>query len=63
MAVVNPNNLGYKVTYRSFSMSDMARRAWGPEFSAPDRRVYSFGNGKRTFDSTDMGTTGFYKKT
>lgn len=56
-----PGSLGKNVTSRTFSWNEMARRAWGSEFSAPDHRVYVWSNG-RAFDSTDMGSTGFYKK-
>jgi len=52
---------GYPVTYRQFSLNEMVRRAWGPEFSAPDHGIYRFSN-NRKYDSTDQGTTGFYKK-
>ena len=55
-----PPELGLPVTTRQFSWNEMARRAWGSEFSAPDRRVYEFSNG-RGFDSTDRGDTGFYE--
>jgi hypothetical protein len=40
----------------------MVSRAWGPEFKAPDHRVYVFGGGVRAFDSTDIGTTGIYRR-
>jgi hypothetical protein len=55
-----PQSLGLPVTTRQFSWNEMARRAWGSEFSAPDHRVYEFSNG-RGFDSTDRGDTGFYE--
>ena len=55
-----PPELGLPVTTRQFSWNEMARRAWGSEFSAPDHRVYEFSNG-RGFDSTDRGDTGFYE--
>lgn len=53
------NNLGYKVTTRQLDWSEMARRSWGSEWSAPDHGVYEFSNGRK-FDSTDRGTTGIY---
>ena len=53
---------GLPVTTRNFSLNELVRREWGSEFSAPDHAIYVFGNGQRRFDSTDMGTTGFYKK-
>lgn len=56
-----PPNLGLPVTWRSFSFKDMAIRAWGSEYSAPDHGVYEWSNGRR-FDSTDRGYTGFYKQ-
>lgn len=60
MATTPPNN-GYKVSTRTYNLGEMVRRAWGPEFSAPDHKIYNWPQG-RSFDSTDMGTTGFYKK-
>ena len=62
MASTVPPSLGKPVTTRQFSWAEMARRAWGSEFSAPDHRVYEWSNG-RGFDSTDRGTTGFYTNT
>lgn len=59
MASTVPPSLGKPVTTRVFSWGEMARRAWGSEFSAPDHRVYEFSNG-RGFDSTDRGVTSFY---
>ncbi len=56
---LNPN-LGKQVTTRQFSWKEMAVRAWGSQFSAPDHRIYEFSNG-RGFDSTDRGTTGIYR--
>lgn len=57
-----PPELGLPVTFRSFSFKDMAIRAWGSEFSAPDHGVYEWSNGRR-FDSTDRGHTGIYTNT
>jgi hypothetical protein len=57
-----PPNLGLPVTWRSFSFKDMAIRAWGSEYSAPDHGVYEWSNGRR-FDSTDRGRTGIYTTT
>jgi len=54
-----PPELGLPVTWRSFSFKDMAIRAWGSEYSAPDHGVYEWSNGRR-FDSTDRGYTGIY---
>lgn len=48
-----------RVTSSTLSWQQMAERAWGSEFSAPDRNVYEFGNA-RGFDSTDRGTSGIY---
>lgn len=56
-----PASLGAPVTTRSFSLNEMVRRAWGSEFSAPDHGVYEWSNGRR-FDSTDLGTTGIYRR-
>lgn len=39
----------------------MVIRQWGSEFAAPDHRVYNWSNG-RSFDSTDLGQTGFYRQ-
>jgi hypothetical protein len=55
----NPN-LGYKVSSRQFSLEEMVAREWGPSFRAPDHRIYEF-TGGRSFDSTDIGTTGIYQ--
>ena len=57
---LNPN-LGKQVTTRTFSLQEMVERSWGPQFRAPDHGIYQFSNGKR-FDSTDMGTTGIYRR-
>lgn len=50
-----------RVTTRQFNLLSMVEREWGAEFRAPDHRVYSFGGGKRFFDSTDSGNTGIYE--
>lgn len=57
-----PSSLGRQVTTRQFSLLEMVSRAWGSEFSAPDHGVYQFGDGLRKFDSTDLGTTGIYRR-
>jgi hypothetical protein len=54
-----PPQLGKPVTTRTFSWGEMASRAWGSEFRAPDHRIYQFSGGNYK-DSTDMGTTGIY---
>ena len=54
-------SLGKQVTTRQFSWKEMVIRAWGSEYAAPDHRVYEFSNG-RAFDSTDMLTTGIYRR-
>jgi len=54
--------LGRQVTTSQYSLEEMVSRAWGPEFKAPDHRVYVFGGGVRAFDSTDIGTTGIYRR-
>jgi len=53
------NNLGNKVTTRQLDWSEMARRSWGAEWSAPDHGAYEFSNGRK-FDSTDRGVAGIY---
>jgi hypothetical protein len=53
------NNLGNKVTSREIDWGEKCRRAWGPEWGAPDHGVYEFSNGRK-FDSTDRGLTGIY---
>ena len=58
---LNGKPLGLPVTTRSFSLLDMVQREWGGEFKAPDHRIYNFSGG-RSFDSTDMGTTGIYRR-
>lgn len=63
MAVPNlPPSLGKPVTTRQFNLLEMVTREWGSEFRAPDHGIYQFGQGVRRFDSTDMGTTGFYRR-
>ncbi len=59
-APILPASLGRPVTSRQFSWKEMVIRQWGSEYSAPDHGVYQFSNGRR-FDSTDLGTTGFYR--
>lgn len=56
-----PASLGRQVTTRQFSLLEMVSREWGSSFRAPDHRIYNFANGLRSFDSTDIGTTGIYK--
>lgn len=60
-APIIPPQLGKPVTSRQFSWKEMVIRQWGSEFSAPDHGIYQFSNG-RSFDSTDLGTTGFYRR-
>lgn len=50
----------FKVTTRQFNLLEMVEREWGASFREPDHRVYVFGGGKRSFDSTDTGFTGIY---
>jgi hypothetical protein len=59
MSVVDPKNLGNKVKTRVINWLDLAMRAWGSEFHAPDHGVYEFSNGRK-WDSTDKGLTGLY---
>jgi len=57
----NYNNLGTPVSMTQRSWNDLAVRAWGGEWNAPDHQTYVFSNG-RSFDSTDTGSTGIYQK-
>lgn len=59
MSVVDPKNLGNKVKTRVTNWLDLAMRAWGSEFHAPDHGIYEFSNGRK-WDSTDKGLTGLY---
>jgi hypothetical protein len=52
------SKLGFPVSTRVFSLLEMVSREWGPEFRAPDHRIYRFTG--RDFDSTDLGFTGIY---
>ena len=54
-----PASLGRQVTTRQYSLLEMVTREWGSSYAAPDHGIYRWSNG-RQFDSTDMGTTGFY---
>jgi hypothetical protein len=56
---LNQTNLGSPVTTRSISGLDLAARAWGSEFRAPDHNIYRWSNG-RGFDSTDSNAGGVY---
>jgi len=49
-----------KVTYRQYSLQALVVDAWGAEYAAPDHGIYCFSDGRK-FDSTDKGTTGFYR--
>lgn len=60
-APILPATLGKPVTTRQFSWKEMVIRQWGSEYAAPDHRIYNFSNG-RSFDSTDLGTTGIYRR-
>lgn len=53
-----PPELGKPVSSREFSYGDIAERAWGSEFRAPDHGIYEFRGGR--FDSTDRNRTGIY---
>jgi hypothetical protein len=59
MAVVNPNNLGNKVSTRVINWLDQCMKSWGSEFRAPDHKIYEF-SGNNNKDSTDLGKTGIY---
>ena len=52
-------NLGNPVSSTEQSWMDLAIRAWGGEWNAPDHGAYVFSNG-RSFDSTDQTNNGFY---
>lgn len=56
---IPPGN-GLPVTYREFVFGDMVRREWGAEWNIPDI-VYEMTNGRK-FESTDMQTSGIYKR-
>lgn len=60
-APILPPSLGNPVTSRTFSWKEMVIRQWGSEFAAPDHRIYNFSGG-RSFDSTDLGETGIYRR-
>jgi len=55
-----PASLGRQVTTRQFSLLEMVSREWGSSFRAPDHRIYNFRG--RSFDSTDIGVTGIYRR-
>ena len=59
MPVVDPKNLGAKVSTRTTYWADLVHKAWGSEFFAPDHKIYQFSGGNNK-DSTDMGLTGIY---
>lgn len=48
------------VTTRKTDFASEVRKHWGDEFYKPDV-VYEWSNGKK-FESTDRGTTGFYRR-
>ena len=52
-------SINTKVTTRTTSWLDLAQRAWGSEFRAPDHGIYEFSNGRK-FDSTDKTNEGLY---
>ena len=52
-------SINTKVTTRTTSWLDMAQRAWGGAFKAPDPGIYEFSNGRK-FDSTDQSNEGIY---
>ena len=57
--LANLNTINMKVTTRTTSWLDLAMRAWGGEFKAPDPGIYEFSNGRK-FDSTDQSYEGIY---
>lgn len=54
-----PHQNGLPVSFRTYNWLSMVMERWGPEFNKPDI-AYEMSNG-REFESTDQGTTGFYK--
>lgn len=52
-------DINIRVTTRAISWLDLAQRAWGAEFNAPDRGIYEFSLGRK-FDSTDKTELGIY---
>jgi hypothetical protein len=59
MAIDN-SNLGYKVTSREISWSQMVHEEWGTEWGERDV-VYEFSNGETRLD-TDNTSSGIYTK-
>lgn len=59
MSVIDPNNLGARVSVRDLNWQQLVQRAWGAEYVAPDHGAYEFSNGRK-WDSTDRGLTGLY---
>lgn len=59
MSVIDPNNLGARVSVRDLNWQQLVQRAWGAEYVAPDKGAYEFSNGRK-WDSTDRGLTGLY---
>lgn len=53
--------MSQKVNARKFPIRDMVLKAWGKEWAKPEI-VYEFSN-NRKFESTDLTTSGIYKKT
>lgn len=60
MSIFSPKQ-GRPVTFRQFSWLEMVERAWGSEYRQPDKAIYRFSDG-RNFQSTDMYSTGIYRK-
>lgn len=56
---IKPSYVPIPVTITVWTMLDMATRAWGSEYNAPDKNIYVFSNG-RGFDSTDLSRNGVY---
>jgi hypothetical protein len=52
-------SINMPVSTRDTSWLDLAQRAWGSEFRAPDHGIYEFSNGRK-FDSTDKTDEGIY---
>lgn len=59
MPYIPPKN-GLPVSFRNFNFGEMVRREWGSDWNVPDI-VYEMTDGRK-FESTDMQTSGIYKR-
>ena len=60
MAIYIPPENGKAPTFRVINFSDIARRAWGPEWGVPDI-VYTWSDGQK-MESSDRTDTGIYRR-